>query len=96
MEVREETVVEQIDWGRAPADTPVCAEKEIYLRDIVQSILDGYETKDEIMEVLSLEETDKGVNEIQKILDIFVPVINAWKSGSCGMGCAGCSGHCGG
>lgn len=92
----EERVVEAIDWGRAPADTPVCAEKDIYLRDIVQSILDGYETQEEIMEALSLTAEDEGVGEIQAILDIFVPVINAWKSGSCGMGCAGCTGSCGG
>ena len=92
----EERVAEKIDWSRAPADTPVCLEKDIYLRDIVQSILDGYETKPEIMEALSLTDDDEGVSEIQAILDIFVPVINAWKSGSCGMGCAGCTGSCGG
>ncbi|MBQ6434570.1 MAG: hypothetical protein IJM82_06500 [Synergistaceae bacterium] len=98
MEARDEklTEVEEIDWGRAPADTPVCIEKEIYLRDIVQSILDGYETAEDVMDVLSLTKEDKGVSEIPKILDIFVPVINAWRSGSCGMGCAGCTGHCGG
>ena len=50
----EERVVEAIDWSRAPADTPVCEAKDIYLRDIVQSILDGYETRPEIMEALSL------------------------------------------
>ena len=92
----EERTVEAIDWGRAPADTPVCPEKDIYLRDIVQSILDGCETRPEIMYELNLSEDDEGVSEIQTILDIFVPVINAWKSGSCGMGCAGCTGSCGG
>ena len=92
----EERIAERIDWGRAPADTPVCEEKGIYLRDIVQSILDGCETRSAIMEVLSLTDEDEGVEEIQAILDIFVPVINAWKSGSCGMGCAGCTGSCGG
>ncbi len=92
----EERVAEKIDWSRAPADTPVCEAKGIFLRDIVQSILDGYETQEGIMEALALTETDEGVEEIQAILDIFVPVINAWKSGSCGMGCAGCSGSCGG
>ena len=98
MEAREEvfTETEKIDWGRAPADTVVCAEKEIYLRDIVQAILDGYETTEDVMDVLSLTKEDSGVDAIPEILDIFVPVINAWRSGSCGMGCAGCSGHCGG
>ena len=92
----EERITETIDWGRAPADTPVCEAKGIYLRDIVQSILDGYETQSGIMEALGLTENDEGIGEIQAILDIFVPVINAWKSGSCGMGCAGCTGSCGG
>ena len=97
MEARaEDRVTESIDWARAPADTLVCPEKEIYLRDIVQSILDGFETKETVMEELSLTENDEGTEDIQAILDIFVPVINAWKSGSCGMGCAGCTGSCGG
>ena len=74
----------------------MCEAKGIYLRDIVQSILDGYETQEGIMEALELTNDDEGVSEIQEILDIFVPVINAWKSGSCGMGCAGCTGSCGG
>ena len=92
----EERIADKIDWGRAPADTPVCEAKGIYLRDIVQSILDGLETQEEIMNELQLTSEDEGVGEIQEILDIFVPVINAWKSGGCGMGCAGCSGSCGG
>ncbi len=97
MEARaEDRVTESIDWARAPADTLVCPEKEIYLRDIVQGILDGFETKETVMEELSLTENDEGTEDIQAILDIFVPVINAWKSGGCGMGCAGCTGSCGG
>lgn len=94
--MEERITTEAIDWGRAPADTPVCEAKGIYLRDIVQSILDGFETQPEIMEELQLTSDDEGVNDIQAILDIFVPVINAWKSGGCGMGCAGCTGSCGG
>ncbi|MBQ7197511.1 MAG: hypothetical protein IJS40_08910 [Synergistaceae bacterium] len=84
------------DWGRAPADTIVCPAKEIYLRDIVQTILDGFETPEEVMTELQLTTDDAGVENIPAILEIFVPVINAWKSGSCGMGCAGCNGSCGG
>ena len=94
----EERVLEReaeiIDWGRAPADTPVCAEKEIYLRDIVQTVLDGFETPEEVMEELQITSEDQGSENIPAILDIFVPVINAWKSGGCGMGCEGCSGGC--
>ena len=75
----EERVLEKetIDWGRAPADTPVCAGKEIYLRDIVQTILDGFETPEEVMEELQLTSDDAGVENIPAILEIFVPVINA-------------------
>ena len=91
-----ELTAERIDWSRAPADTPVCAAKEIYLRDVVQTILDGYETPEEVMDVLSLTPEDEGAEHVSAILDIFVPVVNAWKSGGCGMGCAGCSGSCGG
>ena len=96
MEAREVFVDGKIDWSRAPADTPVCESKEIYLRDIVQSILDGYETKPEIMEALSLTDDDEGVSEIQAILDIFVPVINSWRfGGGCSGSCASCGGGCG-
>ena len=91
-----ELTAERIDWGRAPADAPVCIAKEIYLRDVVQSILDGYETPEEVMQALSLNPDDEGAEHVSAILEVFVPVINAWKSGSCGMGCAGCSGSCGG
>lgn len=93
----EERIAEKVDWSRAPANTPVCEDKGIYLRDIVQAILDGYETKEEVMESLALVDDDEGTGEIQAILDIFVPVINAWKSGvGCGGGCEGCSGGCAG
>lgn len=92
-----EMTAEKIDWGRAPADTPVCEDKGIYLRDIVQAVLDGFETKEEVMESLALVDEDEGTGEIQAILDIFVPVINAWKSGvGCGGGCEGCAGGCAG
>ena len=96
MEMTAEMTTETFDWGRAPADTPVCIAKEIYLRDVVQTILDGYETPEEVMEVLSLTHEDGVTDDISAILEVFVPVINAWKSGSCGMGCAGCTGSCGG
>ena len=85
----------KIDWGRAPADTPVCPEKEIYLRDIVQTILDGYETPELVMEELGITPLDVGADQVSEILDIFVPVIAAWRSGSCGGNCASCGGGCG-
>ena len=86
---------EKINWMRAPADTPVCAEKEIFLSDVIQAILDGFETPEEIMEELSLTAEDSGSEEIPAILDIFVPVINAWRSGAgCGGSCESCGGCC--
>lgn len=94
--MEERKTTERIDWNRAPADTPVCPEKDIYLRDIVQAILEGYETREDIMQILALEESDEGVSELQEILEIFVPVINAWRAGSCGGNCASCGGSCGG
>ena len=85
-----------MNWGRAPAATVICEEKGTTLRDIVQGIMDGAETPGTIMELLGLTAEDKGTDKIPEIMDIFVPVVNAWKSGSCGGGCAGCGGSCGG
>ena len=93
----EEMIAEKVDWSRAPADTPVCEAKSIYLRDIVQAILDGYDTKETVMENLSLDENDGVSDDVQAILDIFVPVINSWRFGSgCSGSCASCGGGCGG
>ena len=72
----------------------VCEEKGTTLRDIVQGIMDGAETPEEIMDMLNLQSTDKGAEQIGEILGVFVPVVNAWKSGGCGGGCSGCSGTC--
>ena len=92
----EEFVSERVDWGRAPADTPVCEEKNVYLRAIVQSILDGYDTTENVMEYLSLTEDDGVSGDVQAILDIFVPVINSWRfGGGCSGSCASCGGGCG-
>ena len=93
----EEMVAERVDWARAPADTPVCLAKGIYLRDIVQAILDGYDTAPDVMENLSLTEDDGVTDDVNAILDIFVPVINSWRfGGGCSGGCEGCAGGCGG
>ncbi len=94
MEARE---VETVDWARAPADTPVCEAKGIFLRDIVQSILDGYETKESVMDCLKLTEDDGCGDDVQAILDVFVPVINSWRfGGGCSGSCASCGGGCAG
>ncbi len=93
----EEMVLEKVDWSRAPADTPVCEEKGIFLRDIVQSILDGYDTAPSVMDFLKLTDDDGVTEDVNAILDIFVPVINSWRfGGGCAGGCEGCAGGCGG
>ncbi len=93
----EERISEHVDWGRAPADTPVCPEKDILLRDVVQAVLDGFDTEEGVMQELGMTENDSGVNDLTEILDIFVPVINMWRTGGgCGGNCAGCGGSCGG
>jgi hypothetical protein len=57
--------------------------------------MDGAETPDTVMQLLGLTGADKGAESIPDIMDVFVPVVSAWKSGGCGGGCAGCGGSCG-
>ncbi|NLL35988.1 MAG: hypothetical protein GX256_00525 [Fretibacterium sp.] len=83
-----------MNWAKASAATVVCEEKGITLRDVVQEIMDGAETSKEIMEMLDLKDSDKGAEQIDEIVDVFVPVVNAWKSGGCRGGCSGCSSSC--
>lgn len=85
-----------IDWVKAPANTLVCKEKGIMLKDIVQCILDGAEKREFVMEELDLTDKDEGVEQLDQIMDVFVPVVNAWKQGGCGGDCNGCGGCCGG
>ncbi|MDR1649403.1 MAG: hypothetical protein LBR71_04005 [Synergistaceae bacterium] len=84
-----------MNWARASAATVVCEEKGTTLRDIVQGIMDGAETPGTVMQFLGLTDADKGTESIPEIMDVFVPVVSAWKSGGCGGGCAGCGGSCG-
>ena len=83
-----------MDWARASGATVVCEDKGTTLRDIVQGIIDGAETPDTVMELLGLESGDKGADKIPDIVDVFLPVVTAWKNGSCGGGCSGCAGSC--
>ena len=83
-----------MEWIKAPADTPVCGEKGVLLRDVVQMALDGLETPEAVMEELGLTADDEGADQIPEILSIFAPVINAWQTGTCCAGCSGCSGGC--
>ena len=83
-----------MEWIKAPADTPVCPEKGVLLKDVVQLVLDGLESPEAIMAELELTDADEGVEQIPEILSIFVPVVNAWQAGTCCAGCSGCSGGC--
>ena len=51
-----------MDWVKASATTVVCEEKGTTLRDVVQGIMDGAETPEDIMEMLDLTSTDKGAD----------------------------------
>ena len=84
-----------MDWARASATTIICEEKGTTLRDVVQGIMDGADTPDTVMELLDLTADDKGADRIPEIMDVFVPLVSAWRSGNCGGGCAGCAGTCG-
>ena len=84
-----------MNWARASATTVVCEDRGTTLRDIVQGIMDGADTPGAVMELLGLTASDKGADKIPEIMDIFVPVVNAWKSGGCGGGCEGCGSSCG-
>jgi hypothetical protein len=83
-----------MDWARASAATVVCEEKGTTLRDVVQGIMDGAETPDTVMELLGIDSEDKGAESIPDIMNVFVPVVNAWKNGCGAGGCAGCGGGC--
>ena len=58
-----------MDWARASAATVVCEEKGTTLRDVVQGIMDGAETPDEMMSLLGIENTDECASQIPEILD---------------------------
>jgi hypothetical protein len=55
--------------------------------------MEGAETPDTVMGLLGLTAGDKGADQIPEILDAFVPVVSAWKVGSCGGACSGCGKH---
>lgn len=82
-----------MDWTRAAADTPICEDKNVVLRDVVQVIIDGAADEQSTMTALGMNAADAGAELIPEILEIFVPVVESFKSGGgCGGRCAGCSG----
>ncbi|MGI6783211.1 MAG: hypothetical protein ACOX5A_03205 [Aminivibrio sp.] len=75
-----------MDWGRMPADTMVVESKNIVLRDIVQVAADGVDTREGLVETLGLTGDEEGAENLQPILDVFLPLIARLRSGGCGGG----------
>ena len=64
----------------------VVESKNITLREVVQAAADGVDTPEGLMALLGLEEGEKGTENLQPILDVFLPAIERLRSGSCGGG----------
>ena len=84
-----------MDWSRASANTPICEEKNVTLRDVVQAIIDGASDEQSIMDMLQMEPSDTGADLLPEVIEVFLPIVEAYRSGGCGNSCSGCSG-CGG
>jgi len=85
-----------MDWAQASANTPICEAKNIILRDVVQAIIDGADDEQSVMAMLQMDPSDTGAELLPEVIEVFLPVIEAYKSGACKSSCAGCSGGCGG
>jgi len=81
-----------MDWSQASANTPICEAKDVTLRDVVQAIIDGASDERTIMNMLQMDSSDVGAELIPEIIDVFLPIVEAYKSGGCGNTCEGCSG----
>jgi hypothetical protein len=84
-----------MEWAQASANTPICEAKNITLRDVVQTIIDGASDQQSIMDMLQMDSSDIGAELIPEVIEVFLPVVKAYRSGGCGSSCGGCSG-CGG
>jgi len=84
-----------MEWAQASANTPICEAKNITLRDVVQAIIDGANDEQGIMDMLQMNPSDAGANLLPEVIEVFLPVVEAYRSGGCRSSCEGCSG-CGG
>ena len=84
-----------MDWSQAAANTPICEAKNVALRDVVQAIIDGASDEQSIMEALQIDSSDSGVDLLPEIIEVFLPIVEAYRNGGCSGGCSGCAG-CGG
>jgi hypothetical protein len=81
-----------MDWSQASANTTICEAKNITLRDVVQAIIDGASDEQSIMDMLKMDSTDTGIDLLTEVLEVFLPIIEAYKSGGCGKPCSSCPG----
>jgi hypothetical protein len=81
-----------MNWSQASANTPICEAKNVTLRDVVQTMIDGASDKQTIMDMLQMDSSDIGADLLPEVIEVFLPIIEAYKSGGCGNSCAGCSG----
>ena len=84
-----------MDWSQASANTPICEAKNITLRDVVQALIDGANDQQSVMDMLHMDTSDAGSELLPEVMEVFLPIVEAYRSGGCGGACAGCSG-CGG
>ena len=85
-----------MDWSAMPADTMVCAARNVTLRDVVMSIAQGAESVEDVRSAVGMQDGDEGLENLHGIVEVFLPVIRDLQSGGCGGGCSGCSGCHGG
>ena len=81
-----------MDWSQASANTLICEAKNVTLRDVVQTIIDGANDEQTVMNMLQMDYSDVGSDLLPEIIEVFLPIIEAYKSGGCGRSCAGCTG----
>ena len=84
-----------MDWSQAAANTTICEAKNVTLRDVVQAIIDGASDEQSIMDALQMEPSDSGVSLLPEVIEVFLPIVEAYRNGGCSGGCSGCAG-CGG
>lgn len=81
-----------MDWAHASANTPICEAKNVTLRDVVQAIIDGASDEQSIMYMLKMDSGDSGSDLLPEVIEVFLPIVEAYRHGGCGGECAGCSG----
>ncbi len=77
------------DWKKAPQDTVVCESCNMTKRDVVKALASGAETVEEVIAAASGQGDRCDCKEdVQAIIDAYLPSIKSMKSGCC------CKGDC--